>query len=233
MTGSGPRASAGPPAGRTSAGAVRTPNTDAAKIAAAEGLTTSMYNEKAPNDGHRRNLLSTAFHHVGIDVVPGQLRQGVADPGLQQLTAVPYRRAIPTAPAGPGNRTGRRGSPVSRPGRCPGRSLPGSEVHPDRPDVGQRAAVAGDAGRQVGGEGGRGGSCGTQAKLAWHQCSWDRCCTAMARGAGVRAGTQVVRSRLALAGDVDSGGEVGAEPAAVGGVDPQAGRRRWRSRSAG
>lgn len=45
------------------------PNTTAAMIDAAKGLTTAMYNEKPPDDGHRRNLLSTSFHHVGIDVV--------------------------------------------------------------------------------------------------------------------------------------------------------------------
>jgi uncharacterized protein YkwD len=45
------------------------PNTTSALISAAEGLTTSMYNEKPPDDGHRLNLLSTSFHHVGIDVV--------------------------------------------------------------------------------------------------------------------------------------------------------------------
>jgi uncharacterized protein YkwD len=44
-------------------------NSTAEIVKAAEGLTTSMYNEKPPNDGHRRNLLSTSFHHVGIDVV--------------------------------------------------------------------------------------------------------------------------------------------------------------------
>ena len=31
-------------------------------------LETMMYNEKAPNDGHRQNILSTAFRNVGIDV---------------------------------------------------------------------------------------------------------------------------------------------------------------------
>jgi uncharacterized protein YkwD len=45
------------------------PNTTSAIVAAAEGLTTSMYNEKPPDDGHRRNLLSTSFHHIGIDVI--------------------------------------------------------------------------------------------------------------------------------------------------------------------
>jgi uncharacterized protein YkwD len=45
------------------------PNTNAALVSAAEGLTTAMYNEKPPDDGHRLNLLSTSFHHIGIDVV--------------------------------------------------------------------------------------------------------------------------------------------------------------------
>ncbi|MEU9123495.1 sigma-70 family RNA polymerase sigma factor [Streptomyces sp. NPDC048506] len=36
--------------------------------AAAVGLTQSMLNEQPPNDGHRRNILSTAFRHVGIGV---------------------------------------------------------------------------------------------------------------------------------------------------------------------
>ena len=44
------------------------PNTTSAIVSAAEGLTLSMYNEKPPDDGHRRNLLSNSFHHIGIDV---------------------------------------------------------------------------------------------------------------------------------------------------------------------
>jgi uncharacterized protein YkwD len=44
------------------------PNTTSAIVAAAEALTLSMYNEKPPDDGHRLNLLSSTFHHVGIDV---------------------------------------------------------------------------------------------------------------------------------------------------------------------
>ena len=44
-------------------------NTEAATLGAAKMLTTSMYNEKAPNDGHRRNLLSSSFTQIGIDVV--------------------------------------------------------------------------------------------------------------------------------------------------------------------
>jgi uncharacterized protein YkwD len=34
-------------------------NSTAALVAAAEGLTTAMYNEQPPDDGHRRNILST------------------------------------------------------------------------------------------------------------------------------------------------------------------------------
>jgi hypothetical protein len=34
----------------------------------ARGLETAMYNETPPNDGHRRNILSTAVHYVGIDI---------------------------------------------------------------------------------------------------------------------------------------------------------------------
>lgn len=34
----------------------------------ADGLEVAMYNETAPNDGHRRNILSTAVRYVGIDV---------------------------------------------------------------------------------------------------------------------------------------------------------------------
>ena len=45
------------------------PNTTSAIVNAAEGLTTSMYNETPPDDGHRLNLLSSSFHHMGIDVV--------------------------------------------------------------------------------------------------------------------------------------------------------------------
>ena len=37
-------------------------------VAAAEALTQSMYDETPPNDGHRLNLLSSTFHHIGIDV---------------------------------------------------------------------------------------------------------------------------------------------------------------------
>ncbi|HKE65722.1 MAG TPA: CAP domain-containing protein [Micromonosporaceae bacterium] len=44
-------------------------NSTSAIVAAAEALTQSMYDEQPPNDGHRRNLLSSAFHHIGIDVV--------------------------------------------------------------------------------------------------------------------------------------------------------------------
>ena len=32
-------------------------------------LQDSMYNETPPNDGHRRNILSSSFTEVGIDVI--------------------------------------------------------------------------------------------------------------------------------------------------------------------
>lgn len=35
----------------------------------ANGLQAAMYNEKAPNDGHRLNILSTSVRFVGIDVL--------------------------------------------------------------------------------------------------------------------------------------------------------------------
>ncbi len=34
----------------------------------AVGLTQSMLNERPPNDGHRQNILSTSFTHIGIAV---------------------------------------------------------------------------------------------------------------------------------------------------------------------
>src|SRR2546421_596936 len=44
-------------------------NNQAAILAAAKGITMSMYNEKPPNDGHRKNILSSGFTMVGIDVI--------------------------------------------------------------------------------------------------------------------------------------------------------------------
>ena len=44
-------------------------NTTTAITNAAKGLDQAMFNEKPPNDGHRRNLLSKTFTHIGIDVV--------------------------------------------------------------------------------------------------------------------------------------------------------------------
>jgi uncharacterized protein YkwD len=44
-------------------------NTTAAITKAALGLDKAMFDEKPPNDGHRRNLLSKSFTHIGIDVV--------------------------------------------------------------------------------------------------------------------------------------------------------------------
>ncbi|WP_052442684.1 CAP domain-containing protein [Streptacidiphilus neutrinimicus] len=43
-------------------------DTDAAIAQMAVGLTQSMLAEQPPNDGHRRNILSSAFHHIGIVV---------------------------------------------------------------------------------------------------------------------------------------------------------------------
>jgi uncharacterized protein YkwD len=34
----------------------------------ARELTSAMLNERAPDDGHRKNLLSSAFHHSGIAI---------------------------------------------------------------------------------------------------------------------------------------------------------------------
>jgi uncharacterized protein YkwD len=43
-------------------------DTTAAIAQMAVGLTQSMLNEKPPDDGHRRNILSTSFSHIGIAV---------------------------------------------------------------------------------------------------------------------------------------------------------------------
>jgi uncharacterized protein YkwD len=43
-------------------------DTDAAIAQMAVGLTQSMLDEQPPNDGHRMNILSTAFTHIGIAV---------------------------------------------------------------------------------------------------------------------------------------------------------------------
>jgi uncharacterized protein YkwD len=44
-------------------------SSDAQVIAAADGLTDSMLAEVPPGDGHRKNLLSTAFKRIGLSVV--------------------------------------------------------------------------------------------------------------------------------------------------------------------
>jgi len=44
-------------------------SSDADIIRAANGLTDSMLAEKPPNDGHRKNLLSTSFKRIGLSVV--------------------------------------------------------------------------------------------------------------------------------------------------------------------
>ena len=43
-------------------------DTTAATAAMAVGLTQSMLNEQPPNDGHRLNILSSSFTHIGIAV---------------------------------------------------------------------------------------------------------------------------------------------------------------------
>ena len=43
-------------------------NSTAAIAQMAVGLTQSMLNEKPPDDGHRRNILSSSFTHIGIAV---------------------------------------------------------------------------------------------------------------------------------------------------------------------
>ncbi len=42
--------------------------TPSAIAQAAVGLTQDMINEKPPDDGHRLNILSSSFHHIGISV---------------------------------------------------------------------------------------------------------------------------------------------------------------------
>jgi uncharacterized protein YkwD len=44
-------------------------SSQSAIIAAANGLTDSMLAEKPPNDGHRKNLLSSTFKRIGLSVV--------------------------------------------------------------------------------------------------------------------------------------------------------------------
>ncbi|MFG2824895.1 CAP domain-containing protein [Kitasatospora sp. NPDC048365] len=44
-------------------------NTTDAIAKMALGLTNSMLAEQPPNDGHRRNILNPAFHHVGIELL--------------------------------------------------------------------------------------------------------------------------------------------------------------------
>jgi uncharacterized protein YkwD len=44
------------------------PATDAAIARLAVSLTQDMLNERPPDDGHRRSILSSSFHHIGIYV---------------------------------------------------------------------------------------------------------------------------------------------------------------------
>ncbi|XVU23082.1 CAP domain-containing protein [Actinoplanes sp. CA-054009] len=44
-------------------------SSDSAQVNAANGLTDSMLAETPPNDGHRKNLLSTGFERIGLSIV--------------------------------------------------------------------------------------------------------------------------------------------------------------------
>ena len=44
------------------------PDTAAAMAQMAVNLTQDMLNEKPPDDGHRLNILSSSFHHIGVTV---------------------------------------------------------------------------------------------------------------------------------------------------------------------
>ena len=46
-------------------------DTDAAIAQMAVSLTQSMLNEQPPDDGHRMNILSSTFTHIGITVYRG------------------------------------------------------------------------------------------------------------------------------------------------------------------
>ncbi|MCC9307945.1 CAP domain-containing protein [Kitasatospora sp. RB6PN24] len=46
-----------------------TDDTTDAMAAMAVGLTNDMLAEQPPNDGHRRNILNPAFHHIGIELL--------------------------------------------------------------------------------------------------------------------------------------------------------------------
>jgi cytochrome P450 len=48
--------------------AARWPAPPAATAQMAAGLTQSMLSEQPPDDGHRRNILSSTFTHIGIAV---------------------------------------------------------------------------------------------------------------------------------------------------------------------
>lgn len=43
-------------------------NTNSAIASMAVGLTNSMLAEQPPDDGHRKNILSSSFRHIGISV---------------------------------------------------------------------------------------------------------------------------------------------------------------------
>ena len=65
--GSAPRASRGGPSAENIAW--HSSVSSGGVLAAAKGLNEAMHNETPPNDGHRRNMLSDAYHRIGIDVI--------------------------------------------------------------------------------------------------------------------------------------------------------------------
>ena len=58
----------GPRPARTSGESGPVPNSPAAIAQMALVLTKDMLRERPPDDGHRRNLLSTTFRHAGIAI---------------------------------------------------------------------------------------------------------------------------------------------------------------------
>ena len=71
-------------------------DTTAAIAQMAVGLTQSMLDEKPPDDGHRLNILSSAFSHVGISVFRDSSGNRLDDPGLLELSGRPGCRDRPT-----------------------------------------------------------------------------------------------------------------------------------------
>ena len=97
-------------------------DTGAAIAQLAVGLTQSMLDEKPPDDGHRLNILSSAFTHIGIAVYRDSsgtvwlTQDSPTEPGLRLVV--------------PGGRGTRPCSAAARPRPLPSRSRP---ARPGRP----------------------------------------------------------------------------------------------------